>query len=210
MVNPHNALNSHYNGDGALKHSHDEDARAIRTTSTGLPFGATRFEAVVDSNGNYTTITYYADNIAEETKIVYNADVSQSLNSTHFIFYSGRDKTKYYIWYSVDGNGVDPVVASATGIQVNIVEDDSAPVVALATRNAMITASIPFTIDLKTSIMTLTANSKGVTTDSTAETSGFNVTTMTQGETLLRATVELEYNTNCDVIAYSQDINEDL
>lgn len=201
------SYNSSYNGDGALKQSHDENAKAIRTTDSGLPFGASRFDAVVDAQGNYTSITYYADMLAEETKVVFNADSSSSLNSTYFIIYAGRDKTKYYVWYSVNGNGVNPNIPDSTGIKVDLVENDPAAVVALATKNAFTTNSLPFSMSQSSSTITFTANHKGNTTDATAETSGFNVTVMTQGTTETRATVELEYDADCNVIGYSQDVN---
>lgn len=200
------SYDSHYNGDGALKNAHDENTKSIRTTNSGLPFGATRFSAEVDSNGNYTKITYYADLVREETKVVFNADVSSSLNSTYWVIYSARDATKYYIWYSVDGNGVNPNLSGATGIKVDLTENDPALVVALATRNALSTTNAPFTVDLKGTGMLLVANGKGECTDATAETSGFNVTTMIQGTTELRAIVEMEYDANCNIIGYTQDV----
>ena len=205
-LNAPNSFDSHYNGDGALRNSHDENVKAIRTTNSGLPFGATRFVGEVNGNNDYTKITYYADRIAEETRIVFTADVAGSLNDTYFTFYTARDKVKYYIWYSVDGSGTNPMLPNATGIQVNLTSGDAAMVVAMATRNALISNSVEVTTDLSGSKMDIKNLGKGETTDASAETSPFTVTVMKQGETELRAVVELEYDANCNVIGYTQDV----
>jgi flagellar hook protein FlgE len=57
------------------------------------------------------------------------------LNNTYWTLSSPT--TNYYVWYNVNGAGVDPAIAGRTGIQVNLATNDTATTVATATAAAL-------------------------------------------------------------------------
>lgn len=67
------------------------------------------------------------------------ADVAGSLNSTYFLLGVPNDSSTQtkYIWFNVDGGGVDPMVPGAIGIEVDITSGDTADAVATATEAAI-------------------------------------------------------------------------
>lgn len=67
----------------------------------------------------------------EKTEIICSADIGGSLNSKYF-YINGPHK-EYYVWYDVDGTGIDPAVADRTGIKINITSGATANEVATAT-----------------------------------------------------------------------------
>ena len=78
---------------------------------------------------------------AQVADVLTVADVAGSLNSTFFLLESMS--TKYYVWYDVSAGGTDPGIAGSaetggrTGIEVDIVTNDTADDVATATRSAI-------------------------------------------------------------------------
>jgi hypothetical protein len=65
------------------------------------------------------------------------ADVSGSLNSTDWYINSEGNVTQYYVWYNVNGAGVDPAVGGKTGIPVALATNAPAATVATATKAAL-------------------------------------------------------------------------
>lgn len=110
------------------------------------------------------------------------ADVAGNLAGKYFTVNSAFDQTQYYIWYKVSGAGVDPLVPNKTGIQINIITNDSANTVASKTAiqlNALPTqfiASNPSTNTLLISPFTY-----GPASTATVGTSGFTLNSFTNG-----------------------------
>jgi len=88
--------------------------------------------------------------VAEIVDITQRADSGGDLNNKHFVIYSPENRanlinefTSYYVWFDVDGTGVDPkpVVPSsrgqAIGVTVAISSGDSNSAVATAVRAAL-------------------------------------------------------------------------
>ncbi len=99
--------------------------------------GGTRVEIKIDSTMSAQEVgyaVYAALSQYEMSRIrcVAAASVSQS---SYFTFYIGS--TEYYAWYSKDSAGVDPAVAGATGIQVDISTGQTAAQIASATQAAL-------------------------------------------------------------------------
>jgi len=69
----------------------------------------------------------------DTTNITLTADTAGSLNSKFFIFQDQSAAHKYYVWYNINGAGVDPAPASRTGIMVAGATNASAATLALAT-----------------------------------------------------------------------------
>lgn len=72
--------------------------------------------------------------------ITFVADVAGSLNSTYFTFYTAGNLVGYYVWFNINGAGVDPAVAGLTGIQVAGATGVTASVLAAAARTAIAAA----------------------------------------------------------------------
>jgi hypothetical protein len=72
----------------------------------------------------------------ESTTVTCTADVSGSLNNKYFYLNTPNDKT-YYVWYNVNGGGIDPQISGAIGIQVPISTNSTANQVAVSTWNAL-------------------------------------------------------------------------
>lgn len=68
------------------------------------------------------TATYYG----RGAKAVYDATmrttVDGTINNKYFYIYSANDETKYYVWYNLDGTGVDPDpdLGTTTPIMVDV------------------------------------------------------------------------------------------
>lgn len=65
------------------------------------------------------------------------ADVSGSLNNKYFLLYSAHDAGSYYVWFNVNGAGVNPAVPGKIGIQVAIATNSADTVVADAAAAAI-------------------------------------------------------------------------
>lgn len=74
---------------------------------------------------------------AEASDVTLVADVAGSLNSTYWTFGTAGDQVLYYVWYNINGAGVDPAVAGRTGIMVAGATGASATTLATATRAAI-------------------------------------------------------------------------
>lgn len=72
----------------------------------------------------------------ESTTVTCTADVSGSLNNKYFYLNTPDNKT-YYVWYNVNGNGSDPQISGALGVQVSLATNATANQVAVATWNAL-------------------------------------------------------------------------
>ncbi|NQU33995.1 MAG: phage tail sheath subtilisin-like domain-containing protein, partial [Bacteroidetes bacterium] len=106
-------------------------------------------------------ITGVASPVAEITTIDCEADTTSSLNNKYWLLNSPT--TSYYVWYNVGAAGTDPAVAGKTGIEVALVENDTASAVATATQ-LVITALGDFTATVDTITVTVTNAAGGAVT----------------------------------------------
>lgn len=119
---------------GVLKSAHDFESDSLRTINglSEVPSSYDRVETTYD-NGSVIEACFYRGVDPLIFEVIMLPDVSSSLNSTYFTLTSGMNENTYYVWYSVDGAGVDPAVPDAKGIKVDLVENDDSSVVAFAT-----------------------------------------------------------------------------
>src|ERR1017187_433428 len=69
------------------------------------------------STKQITNVTPIADTSAQQqVTVTFLGDVAGSLNNTYW--YMSSPTVDYYIWYNINGAGVDPAVAGKTGIAV--------------------------------------------------------------------------------------------
>lgn len=118
-----------------LKNVHDELGRSLRVSDANskVPQGYSKVTLETNADGSVTEATFYAGTAAEKTKVSVIADVAGSLNSTSFRLNNADDDPMSYVWYNVDGTGVDPDITDVCGIEVPISANDSKAIVALAT-----------------------------------------------------------------------------
>lgn len=133
-------------------------------------------------------INYNADDVAitslnaftEVVDITTVADVAGSLNNKYFYLSAGDEGTNYYVWFNVNGAGVDPEIPLKSGIAVAVATGASAATVATALQVAL-DAELDFIATVLSNVVTVTMANAGYTIDPTAQTSGFTVSVTTQG-----------------------------
>lgn len=137
------------------------------------------FDYIPDSGTWRISFTYGGQ--AESTQIQVAADLGGLLNNKYWFF--STVTTDYYVWYNVNGAGVDPAIGGRTGIQVNLATNDTANTVNTNTISAINTvASANVTaISLSTDILKITNTAQGAVTHASSQTSGFSPTVIIPG-----------------------------
>lgn len=128
---------------GATANTVASSSRSAITTAAGVNAtisGAT--DHIIITNTKHGTVTDTADGAAATgfTFLTTTQGVNSNLNSSYFTYQTrnsgGASTNDRYVWYSVDGDGVDPA-PGGTGIQVSLSPADSANTVASLTRTAL-------------------------------------------------------------------------
>lgn len=125
----------------------------IPTQSASITSGTTAILTI--ANMCYRWIrAVYTDTAAGVQTVVVHADVAGSLNSKYFLLNSGANAHLYYVWFNVNGAGVDPAVAGRTGIEVDLATGASAAAVgtAMATAIAAVGSSAVFSTSGTTTV----------------------------------------------------------
>ncbi len=146
------------------------DGSSLRTKQTATGGGAV--DVVASGEGDNLTATFAAG-------------ANSNLNSKYFNFSDALDAHKYYAWLNVNGEGVDPTVATRTGVPIAVAAGASANTIATALRAAIgaLGSSAYFTTGGATAVCTITNQKMGNSTntaDGTAAT-GFTISTTTPG-----------------------------
>lgn len=174
---------SQFGGTQTDRLAFDDDKQAYRHFDVDCPQHY-RFESTVDSNGCLTKVVYYNGITAEKTQIGFTGDIGGSLNNNYFLVSTPNDEIVFYIWYNVDGTGIDPAVANATGIEVLISSGDSSVIVCYATQLSMINNaefSYLFTLQKTNSVLVVEPRTEGVVTQTGDVNTGFIFTTLVEG-----------------------------
>ncbi len=120
-------------------------ANAFNLNSSSPAAGLGTFSYTVTTTGLYTlefkSFLPYQPSVSapqttnpsgEVTDVTFAADSSGSRNNTYFTFNAASDAYGYYVWFNINGAGVDPAVAGRTGIQVAGATDATAATLATA------------------------------------------------------------------------------
>lgn len=120
----------------AIKSAHELQPHALRVfdVKSIVEEYYTRADITYNSYGSAIAANFILDKEQERTLITCIADSGGSLNNKYFHIWSAGDKTKYHVWYNVNGAGVDPAPISSTPIEIALMTGDAASVVALATK----------------------------------------------------------------------------
>lgn len=197
----------------ALRYSYNADEKGLDVINHGSPLIPKKYDRMVITNTDHfiTNIEFYADNQVEKTKITFDT-VSAG---QYFTFYSGLDKRQFVVWYKVSGSGSAPSVAGATMIEVQVETGDLAAVVALATKNALITttnAGFFYRIEYCTDSTFLTIINKqgGTTTDTTDIDTGFTFEKEQDGSSELVGIMDVTYSDGdvTSVTGYSEVLRD--
>ncbi|MCC7443182.1 MAG: baseplate J/gp47 family protein [Bdellovibrionales bacterium] len=100
----------------------------------------------------------------QEVTLVTTPSGAQITGGQRFHLSAANDSPLYYVWYRVDGVGVDPAPGGRTGVQANINSSDSAAAVALATAAAL-DALADFVAVSNGAVVTVTNSGYGPATD---------------------------------------------
>jgi hypothetical protein len=168
---------------GVLKSAHQDQNNSLRITSanTSVPPKYARVALTYNGSGSVTSAIFYEGSQPEIRYITTVADSGGSLNNSYFILYSGYDRAKYHVWYDVDGAGVDPAPANSLGFRVPLQSNDSAEMVALATKLVLSNLS-DFSIAVIGGVqLRITNTEMGTSTDTTQVGTGFTYLIAQQG-----------------------------
>jgi hypothetical protein len=118
----------------------------------------------------------------QQTQVTTIADTAGSLAGDYWFINDTYLDTAYYVWYSVSNVGVDPAIAGKTGIEIDISTNDTAAVVAQKTKLVFDTDySDVFITEINSNVLTIDNFRYGPTSNATAETSGFTISTILTG-----------------------------
>jgi hypothetical protein len=125
----------------------------------------------------------------------------QTLNNKYFYINSATNANEYYVWYNVNGAGVDPLVPSKTGLMVAISTGSSSEAVAQATK-IVLDATGKFITNISSDTLVITNELIGVTDLAKENNTGFLVFVQKAGEDReLLATLIMTYNSGNCIIA---------
>lgn len=138
-------------------------AQAIEATLPGVVFSTSRV-------GNVVTVTNNQPGVANNS-----VDID-----TGFTITVAQDGYEAY-------SSVDPAVAARTGIKVDVIENDSAELIAAKT--AVLVDNVHFTASASGNEITITDKNGGMVSDANSGTTSFNVVVSNQGTDLIPADV---------------------
>lgn len=131
---------------------------------------------------NISVTSGQGERIAKKVQTITTVpDVVQSLAGKYFLLNSAQNRTLYYVWFSVSGSGADPMVANRIGIQIPIVTNDTAAVVATALRAGLNELSSEFVATGTGSDVIVTNHDNGRTDDAVDVDTTFTITQNIEG-----------------------------
>jgi len=174
---------------------------AVRAAKNAL-YGGAVVKSLSSTTNNYQLQTGIADptafvfdsspdvaGVAEVTDITARADSSGDLNNKYLEF--STPAGTFYAWFNVNAGGTDPTLAGKTAIPVAIAIDETADNVAAALKTAIESSSALVTVAIDASKITVTNDNAGDVTDAVdSGTTGFTISTTTQGVTEVDSTDE--------------------
>lgn len=194
-----------------IKNAHDEWGNALRVSraNSEVPSNFSDVTFTRDVNGSITAATFFRGASAEQTQIVALNDVGGSLGGKYFLLNSPSDTVKFYVWYDT-GSSVDPAIPGRVGIRINILPNDNASIVAMATKLTLEKIPDYFRIiHYIGNTLTIENAELGDATNSTDGDTGFNITTLQEGITARVKTFTLEQDPNVKIVFnYGENVFE--
>ena len=161
-------------GDGYSYNSTGGLGRGQVTWTTG----PTALDGVTLVNNN--RILVKNNSRAEVTSVTTVADVSNSLDGKYFILYDTTGSVAF--WIDVGNTGTtEPAHGATRSVEITTIETNDTANSVASKVSTVVNADAEFTTSVSTNVTTVTSVSQATLLDSTAETSGFTVSTTTQG-----------------------------
>jgi hypothetical protein len=181
-----------------FKDVHERDGNALRVydCNSQVPAGYTRATFETNVDGSVTKAVFYRGTTSQVTEI--KCLPASSLNNKYFYINTAEDEVKYYVWFNINGLGVDPAVPNRMAIEVMLNSTDSADIVAYALNyifNAM-DAFKSVIMRPSTQVIHVENLQFGLTTDAIDISTGFEINTLTEGLTEKVSTLVLPYDGN--------------
>lgn len=135
------------------------------------------------TNFDFTVINQGYTESSEVSTINTTCHTDNLADSQYFLIYGSQDENKYYVWFDLSGDGVDPEVSNFNGIRVDLtnttINDNN---VAIAIKNAIDTyAGGDFTTSIDANILTITNTMPGESTNITDNNTGLIFETINEG-----------------------------
>lgn len=90
------------------------------------------------TNGSVTRVKFYRDDTSQAETITFRNNLSEFLVGKYFIIFSGANRRKFVVLYdNANNDAVDPGIADAELIRVQLVNNDDADIVGAATKIAL-------------------------------------------------------------------------
>jgi hypothetical protein len=125
--------NSQYDPGLIAKEVHDFFGQANRVLDArSVTRFYSHFRATYNGDSLPDEVTYYHGTLAHRTQVGVLPDIGGSLNNKYLFIHSSPDAKKYHLWFNVDGLGTDPAPAGSIPIEVGVMSNDPAVVVATA------------------------------------------------------------------------------
>ena len=184
---------SQYDGMETLRSAHQDENQAFRVTSgnTSIPPNYSRVDLTYGTNGSVENAKFYKGILTENRTIVTTSDISGSLNNTYFDIYDTNDSAHYIVWFNVNGAGTAPVITDVTLLEVPIMTNESAEIVALGIELTLRNIS---SLKVRRSVNNLNIDNikSGTVTNTTDTGTGFNITTTQEGTEELIKSIDLD------------------
>lgn len=193
---------------GVLRSAHEDKNKALRITSanTSVPASYSRVTLTYNSDDSVTNAKFYEGTLPEERHIRFVADVAGSLNNTYFTLYSENDESLYHVWYNVSGGGTDPAPVGSCGIEIPIVTGDVASIVKLATQRCLEQFIDEFQVrELAADKLFVKNTRMGLCTNSADFGTGFELTTVQEGEEKLVKNIDIPFDGKTKYIYNTQE-----
>lgn len=124
-----------------------------------------------------------------------------SLNNTYWFINSANNVEQYYVWYNVNGAGIDPAIVGKTGLMVAISSGSDSVTVAQNTKSVL-DGTNKFITNIDSDTLVITNKLVGVTASASENNTGFLIFVQKPGQNReLLVTLVMTYNSNGNIFS---------
>lgn len=188
---------------GVLKSAHDFDSDSLRVVNatTSVPSEYSSVLLTHNTAGSVTNARFYGKALPNITNI--KTIAATGLNNKYFFLNPVNDYRTYYIWFNVDGAGVDPSPAG-DGIEIPLVSSDTDVIVAKSI--AIFVGKLEgFIVEACESRAVITNNEYGTSSGAYDGNSGFIFNTDQVGTESLIKSIDIPFTEGVRYVYNEQD-----
>lgn len=186
---------SFYDTGQIFKEVHDFHGKTLRVSDSRSVVGQfyTHFRVEYTADNFPSEVSYYRGTQAHKTTIGCVSDLSGSLQNKYIKIYSAPDNKAFHLWFNVDGEGVAPVIANSTAIEIPINSNDDAMVIAMAITLVLNTLhKKDFIVTRNNAVVEIMTSEMGIVTNSQDFATGFALVN-TPGKQELISSISIGY-----------------